>query len=74
MDWIKCSEQLPAEDGFYLTSDADGYVQIYPFADGWNCYRKCDGTIGRDFECNPGKIIAWMPLPAPYKEGEDGNI
>lgn len=59
--WIPCSERLPEEDTMVLlTADVLGKTEIqYVF------YQKNLGL----FICN-GKPIAWMPLPAPYTEGE----
>ena len=54
--WIPCRERLPSEDGKYLIVGRQGAVNILPYRDGrW---------YGR------WSVIAWMPLPEPYKEGE----
>lgn len=66
--WILCSERLPEEDGRYLTT-----VRYY------NGLIKCfdlylsdeEWLIDEDdeeFSC--GKVIAWQPLPEPYKPEE----
>lgn len=63
-EWIPCSERLPEENSFYLVT-ADHYrdkayrsTDMYLFVDGkWD-------TVHDD-------IIAWKPLPEPYKEGAD---
>ena len=52
--WIPCSERLPEETGEYLTTTMYGDV----FCDYWQ-------------SCNFNRtemVIAWMPLPEPYKE------
>ena len=73
--WIPVSERLPEENGQYLITvkykpEAD-YENIYAehgeWADGrWDmfCFGHCGEVEG---------IVAWMPLPEPYKEveGED---
>lgn len=74
--WIPCSERLPEEDGQYLITvkykHVDGYDDIYAehgeWADGrWDMF--CFGHCGE-----VENIIAWMPLPEPYKKGEaDGK-
>lgn len=53
--WIPCSERLPEEEGYYITSTC--YNEVY-----------CDYWKGDSFD-RTEMIIAWMPLPEPY-EGE----
>ena len=65
--WIPVSERLPEDSGNYLIAIADSnytngqYFKIswfYPSDKGWS-YRNA-------------AVIAWMPLPKPYKtESED---
>ena len=56
--WIPCSERLPEERGFYLTTTKDKAV----YCDYWN----------EDNFDRTEMVIAWMPLPEPYKtESED---
>ena len=76
--WIPCSERIPEEpkenlvfDGKclevylvttkYGSSDQD---KVYPFRAFWNGINFTDGWGILD-------VIAWMPLPEPYKEAED---
>lgn len=69
--WIPISERLPEEDGQYLITvkykpEAD-YENIYAehgeWVDGrWDMF--CFGHCGEVEE-----IVAWMPLPEPYKGG-----
>lgn len=64
--WIPCSERLPESKGKYLTT----YHPCY-----WGMVE--DG-LGMDVDTFQGKsswakreyhrVIAWMPLPEPYKE------
>lgn len=71
-EWIPCSERLPSEDGCYLVCMAWEYenVEVLKWADGWNCYRDYDGKVDREHEIDGADIIAWMPLPEPYKGGD----
>ncbi len=61
-DWIPCSERLPEEEGPYLltakTASGIRYVRMGLLYS--------DGKFG-----NHNSVIAWMPLPEPYKESED---
>ena len=76
--WIPCSEQIPEEpeenplfDGKYLevylvttkygSSEQD---KAYPFRAFWNGINFTDGMNILD-------VIAWMPLPKPYRESEE---
>ena len=65
--WIPCSERLPEEDGDYLVTtkwigsySGDVYIETHVAY-----YRKKP----KEWDCVD--IIAWMPLPEPYKEGEE---
>ena len=78
-DWIPCSERIPEEpkenpvfDGKclevylvttkYGSSDQD---KVYPFRAFWNGINFTDGWRILD-------VIAWMPLPEPYKQNDEG--
>ena len=80
--WIACSERLQEESGYYLVtyhdwSDGnflpkydDTYVrrlhyQISEHFVGWNYPKNVDDRAEND--CHK-EVIAWQPLPEPYKE------
>lgn len=82
--WIPCSERLPEESGYYLVtyhdwSDGnflpkydDTYVrrlhyQISEHFVGWNYPKNVDDRAEND--CHK-EVIAWQPLPEPFKESE----
>ena len=82
--WIPCSERLPEESGYYLVtyhnwSDGnflpkynDTYVrrlhyQISEHFVGWNYPKNVDDRAEND--CHK-EVIAWQPLPEPYKGRE----
>ena len=68
--WIPCSERLPEEDGNYLVQQEDGRINILHYCKGWNCtYMDVDKTRWSN-ACERKDIIAWQPLPAPFKKGE----
>ena len=54
--WIPCSERLPEERGYYLTTTKNGEV----YCDYWN----------EDNFDRTELVITWMPLPEPYKGQE----
>ena len=68
-EWIPCSERLPSEDGEYLVqmSWCGSQMNVYMWADGWNCHR-INGKVSRLSEIDGEDIVAWMPLPKPYRE------
>ena len=55
--WIPCSERLPEERGFYLTTTKDKAV----YCDHWN----------EDNFDRTEMVIAWMPLPEAYQGGDE---
>lgn len=72
--WIPVAERLPEEDGRYLVTFKNGIkvcmvgygsckrtVLGYPIGHGW--YSLEEAQYYAD-----DSIIAWMPLPKPYKE------
>ena len=64
--WIPCSERLPEHGGRYLISVLDGInrrITVAPYLP--RC--KAWTMTGR---MAYWKVIAWMPLPEPYK-GDD---
>ena len=75
--WISCSERQPEEYGNYITTMNYGDVQECTYSPdkntrfmrgGWSTCES-DGILFLDIS----EVIAWMPLPEPYKERrEDG--
>lgn len=63
--WIPCSERLPEEYGEYLVCNKYGVYGLgFPNKDKYgNIYVETESEYITE-------VIAWMPLPAPYKEGE----
>lgn len=58
MEWIPCSERLPEEKQTVLVADEKGRVDIKIFIKWLYEHPEYNHNI---------KIIAWMPLPEPYK-------
>ena len=78
--WIPCSERLPDKEGEYLVTFSDEWkrnlVRVLwygtPFdlddRTMWTFY--CEHEYGFEAFKAEKPIVAWMPLPEPYKEGE----
>lgn len=62
--WIPCSERLPSESGWYLIT-VQGCEKV---ADMEWYYGEWDAWNGVSSE---QQVLAWMPLPEPYKGGEE---
>ena len=66
-EWIPCSERLPERDTnvlAYHKNESFEYVYVSWIDDYTG---KWAGFIGNF----PDDVLAWMPLPEPYKEGEE---
>lgn len=70
--WIPCSERLPVDDDYRESMEClDGCV--WYFTDegsmglGYYYYSTKEWSTLRDLKPD-GKVIAWMPLPEPYRE------
>ena len=68
--WVSCSERLPEESGYYLCTCLDGHrsmvtqVKFHTRIKSWNL------TGARAY----WRVIAWCPLPEPWKEEETWPI
>ena len=69
--WIPCSEETgdgyPEEDGFYYVTEQNYYKQRVTHT---SHFKNGDFT-DRFYDENYSNIIAWMPLPEPYKEEQE---
>ena len=66
-DWIPVSERLPSDGGNYLITVADlrlGHIgeHTVTMADFYAKEKKWNSIVD---------VYAWMPLPTPYKVGDD---
>ena len=59
-EWIPCSEKLPENGHYYLWCSDMGSVQNDYY---WNGFEN-----GQKYGYN---IVAWMPLPKPWKGADD---
>ena len=62
-EWIPCSERLPKKFGVYLVTTKEGNVFEYD-------YNILTVHLKKWSYCG-NEIIAWMPLPEPYKKEGD---
>ena len=84
-EWIPVNERLPEESGEYLVRPSDGVLEDYsdfsevmimPYdadceAFGWWNEVYDPVTLGYvDSNFDEYEVVAWMPLPEPYKEQE----
>lgn len=65
----------PTKDGKYLVTTRDEWFDgeyfyygtgTLEFADGWNCHRRADGTVGREYEIKG--IYAWADIEHLYDD------
>lgn len=65
--WVPCEERLPELDEICLVTEKDGSIR--------HCYfDSADPVLFATFEegMYVRNVVAWMPLPEPYKEEQDG--
>ena len=59
--WILCSERLPEDDRSKVVTLANGNAEVGYYSNGdWWC-------VGDNVTLENQTVIAWMPLPEPYK-------
>lgn len=63
-DWIPVSKGYPKKEGFYLVTMRCKFRDKYDYIVATTHY----STLSDNFMINHHEIIAWMPLPPPYKE------
>lgn len=65
-EWIPCSERLPEESGKYLGQLDWGNITDIYFSKKWQKWNAHDSQEPK----HAIEVVAWMPLPEPYKEGD----
>lgn len=70
--WIPCSERLPEKDGRYWAW-CEIFVVPDHVDDPCSYYGSREASYLNDhwYGDDIGKVVAWMPLPEPYKESEE---
>ena len=78
-EWIPCSERLPDRYGKTLVTCGSGVwalVMIAVYSNLMGISKPCFwiGNVGKDdFENITDQVTAWMPLPKPWKDGEQNG-
>ena len=71
--WIPCSEKLPfaeyGESDVVLVTCESALIKLLYFNGGNWCY-----PTGECYEHSIDKVIAWMPLPEPWKGADDEDV
>lgn len=68
--WILCSDRLPEEHGYYIVQTDGSHNSAIDIAEYGKFFRKPEYKYVLEWN-KASKVIAWMPLPEPYKkEGE----
>ena len=68
-EWIPVSIRMPEKAGTYIINVLDGERDIVTFAKWQNRYKRFDMTGARAY----WRIIAWRPLPEPYRPERSDN-
>lgn len=63
--WIPCSERLPEDETAVLVCTEDEFMYL--------AERTCGHWEEITGFCSVDDTVAWMPLPEPYKEEDDGK-
>ena len=69
--WIPVSERLPEKDGGYLAYIIDPHDVRERYS--MTCEFFAPNSWWPDDECSSDNVVAWMPLPEPYKEEGEKN-
>ena len=68
--WIPVEEALPEQSGEYLTTSALGACAVLNFSAKYGLFNAFDDSDKKSAEKYAiRKVVAWQPLPKPYKPG-----
>lgn len=65
--WIPVSERLPDESGFYLIQQEASFMEYMRVARYSTENQKFRNA---EVKCYYADVIAWLPLPEPYVQGD----
>ena len=66
-EWIPCSDRLPKDEGIFLVTMETYVFDEYSHPVGTSFYSPSFGWAN----ASPNKVLAWMPLPKPWKGAND---
>jgi len=67
-EWIPVSERLPEEHGYYLVTTDGSHTAVIDIAEYGKFFRKPENEYVLEWN-KASRVIAWQPLPEPYKKG-----
>lgn len=68
-EWIPVSERLPEFSKEVLTCGIGGFIEIQSLEDSYDGYWENQNGDWTDLD----EVVAWMPLPEPYKAESEGE-
>lgn len=71
--WIPCSERMPEEESNVIITTKAGNVMVGMYTKKYG-QRMSEGFICDDYFVYMCSVVAWMPLPEPYKPTEPKEI
>lgn len=63
-EWVPYEERRPRRSDFYIVQTTQRQIYLAYFNDGKYWHRRDGMTLY-------GDVVAWMPLPEPYRESDD---
>ena len=72
--WIPCSERLPDKNGKYLCSIQSNFKRKKIMRISTTDFESGINRWSPDCMAFKDRVIAWMPLPEPYKEDDDDAL
>jgi hypothetical protein len=67
-EWTPVSERLPEEYGYYLVTTDGSHNAVIDIAEYGKFFRKPENEYVLEWN-KASRVIAWQPLPEPYKKG-----
>ena len=74
MDWIPVTERLPDKNGKYLCSIQSNFKRKKIMRISTTDFESGINRWSPDCMAFKDRVIAWMPLPEPYKEDDDDAL